>query len=216
VCVVGGGAGPVLQPTSVTPCCNAPWKVDALASARGDSTGNSGGVADRVMAQLLSEMEGLVRTAPPPAVPQRPGHLPVSPVSPGLQQPAGAAAGTAGAAAAALRRPASSSTAPPVAGADASVVHALAGIRADASASTPPTLPQRVGEGSGGLGDRQPPVVIVLAATNRPDRVDPALLRPGRFDRLVHVPLPDERARCGDAQDSCAWQSSCAQAAQCL
>jgi ATPase family associated with various cellular activities (AAA) len=32
--------------------------------------------------------------------------------------------------------------------------------------------------------------VVVLAATNRPDRVDPALLRPGRFDRLLHVPPP--------------------------
>merc|ERR1712129_660955 len=35
----------------------------------------------------------------------------------------------------------------------------------------------------------------VLAATNRPHILDPALLRPGRFDRLVHVPLPDEPAR---------------------
>jgi len=37
--------------------------------------------------------------------------------------------------------------------------------------------------------------VVVLAATNRPHALDPALLRPGRFDRLVHVPLPDEPAR---------------------
>mmetsp|Transcript_99148 Transcript_99148/g.300953 ORF Transcript_99148/g.300953 Transcript_99148/m.300953 type:complete len:723 (-) Transcript_99148:137-2305(-) len=37
--------------------------------------------------------------------------------------------------------------------------------------------------------------VVVLAATNRPHVLDPALLRPGRFDRLVHVPLPDEAAR---------------------
>ena len=33
--------------------------------------------------------------------------------------------------------------------------------------------------------------VIIVAATNRPDVLDPALLRPGRFDRQVHVPLPD-------------------------
>jgi cell division protease FtsH len=33
--------------------------------------------------------------------------------------------------------------------------------------------------------------VIIIAATNRPDVLDPALLRPGRFDRQVHVPLPD-------------------------
>ena len=37
--------------------------------------------------------------------------------------------------------------------------------------------------------------VIVLAATNRPDILDPALLRPGRFDRQIVVPAPDVRAR---------------------
>jgi len=37
--------------------------------------------------------------------------------------------------------------------------------------------------------------VIVIGATNRPDIIDPALLRPGRFDRLIYVPAPDEQAR---------------------
>jgi transitional endoplasmic reticulum ATPase len=37
--------------------------------------------------------------------------------------------------------------------------------------------------------------VVVIAATNRPDIIDPALLRPGRFDRIVYVPPPDEKAR---------------------
>ncbi len=37
--------------------------------------------------------------------------------------------------------------------------------------------------------------VVVIAATNRPDIVDPALLRPGRFDSLLYVPLPDLDAR---------------------
>ncbi|MCC6020197.1 MAG: AAA family ATPase, partial [Thermoproteaceae archaeon] len=37
--------------------------------------------------------------------------------------------------------------------------------------------------------------VVVIAATNRPDILDPALLRPGRFDRLIYVPPPDYRAR---------------------
>ncbi len=37
--------------------------------------------------------------------------------------------------------------------------------------------------------------VIVIAATNRPDRIDPALLRPGRFDRMSLTPIPDQKAR---------------------
>lgn len=37
--------------------------------------------------------------------------------------------------------------------------------------------------------------VIVVAATNRPEDLDEAILRPGRFDRKVHVPLPDQRGR---------------------
>ncbi|MFC7134399.1 MULTISPECIES: CDC48 family AAA ATPase [Salinibaculum] len=37
--------------------------------------------------------------------------------------------------------------------------------------------------------------VVVIATTNRPDLIDPALLRPGRLDRHVHVPVPDEEGR---------------------
>jgi transitional endoplasmic reticulum ATPase len=37
--------------------------------------------------------------------------------------------------------------------------------------------------------------VVVIAATNRPDIVDPALLRPGRFDRILYIPAPDLEAR---------------------
>ncbi|RLG59409.1 MAG: AAA family ATPase, partial [Candidatus Hydrothermarchaeota archaeon] len=37
--------------------------------------------------------------------------------------------------------------------------------------------------------------IVVIAATNRPDLLDPAMLRPGRFDRLLLVPVPDEKAR---------------------
>src|SRR6476646_6373701 len=37
--------------------------------------------------------------------------------------------------------------------------------------------------------------VVVIAATNRPDIIDPALLRPGRFDRLLYVPPPDKESR---------------------
>jgi transitional endoplasmic reticulum ATPase len=37
--------------------------------------------------------------------------------------------------------------------------------------------------------------IVVIAATNRPDMVDQAVLRPGRFDRLIYVPEPDEKSR---------------------
>ncbi len=37
--------------------------------------------------------------------------------------------------------------------------------------------------------------VVIIAATNRPDIVDPAILRPGRFDRLIYVPEPDQESR---------------------
>ncbi len=37
--------------------------------------------------------------------------------------------------------------------------------------------------------------VVVIGATNRPDIVDPAILRPGRFDRLIYVPAPEEQSR---------------------
>ena len=37
--------------------------------------------------------------------------------------------------------------------------------------------------------------IIVMAATNRPDILDPALLRPGRFDRRIYVPIPDVKGR---------------------
>ena len=44
-----------------------------------------------------------------------------------------------------------------------------------------------------GLADMKS--VIVLAATNRPDMMDPALLRPGRFDKIIEIPMPDARMR---------------------
>jgi transitional endoplasmic reticulum ATPase len=37
--------------------------------------------------------------------------------------------------------------------------------------------------------------ITVVAATNRPNLIDPAILRPGRFDRLIYVPEPDEKSR---------------------
>ena len=37
--------------------------------------------------------------------------------------------------------------------------------------------------------------IVIIGATNRPDMLDTALLRPGRFDRLILTPVPDEKAR---------------------
>jgi transitional endoplasmic reticulum ATPase len=37
--------------------------------------------------------------------------------------------------------------------------------------------------------------IVVLAATNRPDMIDPALLRPGRFDKIIEIPIPNEETR---------------------
>lgn len=67
---------------------------------------------------------------------------------------------------------------------------------------------KRGGSGSGNVGDRvlaqlltemdgieQLRDVTVIAATNRPDMIDKALLRPGRLDRLFYVPLPDKETR---------------------
>lgn len=54
------------------------------------------------------------------------------------------------------------------------------------------TLNQILAELDGFAGKE---AVVVLAATNRPDVLDPALLRPGRFDRHVTLNLPDQRAR---------------------
>ncbi|KAL2480793.1 Calmodulin-interacting protein [Abeliophyllum distichum] len=44
-------------------------------------------------------------------------------------------------------------------------------------------------------GVRERVDVTIIAATNRPDKIDPALLRPGRFDRLLYIGLPDEKDR---------------------
>ena len=45
-----------------------------------------------------------------------------------------------------------------------------------------------------GLEDRKQ--IFIIAATNRPDIIDPAMLRPGRLDKLLYVPLPDYEDRC--------------------
>lgn len=37
--------------------------------------------------------------------------------------------------------------------------------------------------------------IIILGATNRPEMIDDALLRPGRFDKLIYIPPPDKAAR---------------------
>jgi transitional endoplasmic reticulum ATPase len=71
-------------------------------------------------------------------------------------------------------------------------IDALAGTRGTAFASPTQILNQLLTE-MDGIEDRKG--VVVLGATNRPDILDPALRRPGRFDRVIYVPPPDLPAR---------------------
>ncbi len=61
-------------------------------------------------------------------------------------------------------------------------------------------------------GFQQTEAVIVIAATNRPDVLDPALLRPGRFDRHVTVEKPTKEGTCRDSQGAlpqgALWQTT--------
>ena len=79
-------------------------------------------------------------------------------------------------------------------------IDAIAGRRGGGGATVERMVAQLLTEMD---GITQPGGLVVLAATNRPDLVDPALLRPGRFDLVVEMPLPDEAARARDA-DGCA------------
>jgi ATP-dependent Zn protease len=45
--------------------------------------------------------------------------------------------------------------------------------------------------------------LVVLGATNRPGAIDAALIRPGRFDRIIYMPLPDAPGRAKILQVSC-------------
>lgn len=56
-------------------------------------------------------------------------------------------------------------------------------------------LQEMDGISSGQSGSCAAAGVVVVGATNRPDKIDAALLRPGRFDALVHIPHPDKRGR---------------------
>jgi transitional endoplasmic reticulum ATPase len=66
------------------------------------------------------------------------------------------------------------------------------GLRQDSSGVTEQVINQLLTE-LDGLEELQN--VIIIAETNRPDMIDPAMLRPGRIDRLIMVPPPDESAR---------------------
>ncbi|CEO98159.1 unnamed protein product (mitochondrion) [Plasmodiophora brassicae] len=78
-----------------------------------------------------------------------------------------------------------------------SIASARAGMGGDSSSSSgvgDRVLSQLLSE-LDGLGSFGAAPVIVVAATNRPDALDPAILRPGRIDRLCYVALPDRTAR---------------------
>jgi cell division protease FtsH len=50
--------------------------------------------------------------------------------------------------------------------------------------------------------------IVVLGATNRPGAIDSALIRPGRFDRIIYMPLPDATGRAKILQVGCCLVSS--------
>jgi transitional endoplasmic reticulum ATPase len=72
-------------------------------------------------------------------------------------------------------------------------IDAVAGRRGGADGATVERMVAQLLTEMDGVGE--PGGVMVLGATNRPDRIDPALLRPGRFDLVVEIPLPGPAAR---------------------
>ena len=116
---------------SASPCIIFFDEIDALAGKRGSS---SAGVSDRVLAQLLSELDGI--------------------------------------------------------GSNRSYVN-ISNSKTNKSVSTC----SNAGTVAVGDEEHEPLRVILVAATNRPDMLDTALLRPGRIDRKVYVPPPDDESR---------------------
>ncbi|KAK7677398.1 AAA ATPase cdc48 [Cerrena zonata] len=73
-----------------------------------------------------------------------------------------------------------------------SIAKARGGSQGDAGGASDRVVNQLLTEMDGMNAKKN---VFVIGATNRPDQIDPALLRPGRLDQLIYVPLPDEVAR---------------------
>lgn len=73
-----------------------------------------------------------------------------------------------------------------------SIARARGGSQGDAGGASDRVVNQLLTEMDGMNAKKN---VFVIGATNRPDQIDPALLRPGRLDQLIYVPLPDEPAR---------------------
>lgn len=73
-----------------------------------------------------------------------------------------------------------------------SIANARGGSHGDAGGASDRVVNQLLTEMDGMNAKKN---VFVIGATNRPDQIDPALLRPGRLDQLIYVPLPDEEAR---------------------
>lgn len=57
--------------------------------------------------------------------------------------------------------------------------------------TTDPVLSQLLAE-MDGLNTKKHLNIFIIGATNRPERIDGAILRPGRLDQLIYIPLPDE------------------------
>src|SRR5437588_7252767 len=73
-----------------------------------------------------------------------------------------------------------------------SIVKARGGSSGDAGGAGDRVLNQILTEMDGMNAKKN---AFIIGATNRPDPIDPALLRPGRLDQLIYIPLPDEQSR---------------------
>ena len=51
--------------------------------------------------------------------------------------------------------------------------------------------------------------LFIIGATNRPDILDPGIMRPGRLDQLIYIPLPDHASRVSIFQGQSSQESSC-------
>jgi SpoVK/Ycf46/Vps4 family AAA+-type ATPase len=167
---------------AASPCVVFLDEIDAIGLSRGSASAAGDATADRVLNQLLTEMDGRIMGSTTAELDEKSnntaGYWEVGKDKQQKQSPATQLGNASSAVAVMTDVPndAASSSVQPTP------------IAVDSSAA-PKASKYRVPRGPAA------PVVFVVAATNRPDLLDPALLRPGRLDQLLFVGLPNEESR---------------------